>query len=77
MKLGSLIRDKASGLMKSSSKPDANGGNEIAKIDHSERKVKVSHVDHSESRKKEAIVGADFSAPPQSHRSSSSSGKCI
>jgi len=74
MKLGSLIRDKASGLMKNSSKSDANGGNEIAKIDHSERKVKVSHVDHSESRKKEAIVGVDFSAPPQSHRSSSSSG---
>ncbi len=63
MKLGSLIRDKASGMMKSSLK------SEVSKIDRSDRKAKA---DHNEHKKKEVVVGTDFSPSPERNSPTSS-----
>ena len=72
MKLGSLIRDKASGLMKGSLKSEVSkiDRSDRSKIDRSDRKAKV---DHNEHKKKEVVVGTDF--PPSPERNSPTSSK--
>ena len=69
MKLGSLIRDKASGLMKGSSaslKSEVSGVENAKTIDNSERENRKSKgVDHSEQRK-ESTNSVKFSTPPRS-----------
>lgn len=70
MKLGSLIRDKASGLMKGSSaslKSEAVGADNAKTIDHSERENRKSKgVDHSEHKKETTNNSVKFSTPPRS-----------
>lgn len=73
MKLGSLIRGKASGI-KSSFKSEL-GGNDHSKADHNGSDRKLKSDQNNSHRKKEIIIGTDIDTPPQ--RNSSSPGECI
>ena len=70
MKLGSLIRGKASGL-KSSFKSELNG-NEHSNRNGSDRKIKAD--DNNAHRKEEVNFVPDTIVPPQK---TSSSGECM
>lgn len=69
MKFGSLIRDKASGLMKTSLKSEVN----IDRIDRS-RKAKVDNTHEHKIKEVNVNVVTDF--PPSPERNSPSSSKC-